>query len=183
MKNTYAWGLIILVLVIVAGIYWRIMSINTPTEIVPVVTGSEAVKNPTPIKPVGTTRPAPTPVTAPGDTRPKITSLAPTSGPVGAVVTIKGVNFDATTNVITFGPSSGRHHVDGTPDNQIEAHPSADGKTLTFLVPASGPSGQLCDQSNKCVTVAAVHTKPGAYEVSIVNKNGLSNITTFTVTE
>jgi hypothetical protein len=189
MKNTYAWGLIVLALIIVGGAYWFIVNSNNSPAVegVGVTPGTQTQ----PVTKGGTHTTKPGTVTSTGgsgttgttDSRPKIVSLTPMSGKVGDVITIKGMNFDSTSNIITFGPSAGRHHVDGSPDNQISAISSSDGMTLTFLVPASGPSGQLCTQSDQCVAISAVHTVPGSYAVSIVNKNGLSNTMMFTVTQ
>ncbi len=96
-------------------------------------------------------------------------------------MTIKGTNFDRTTNYITFGTSGGRHRADGTADNVIAVVGSADGKTLVFTVPTSGPSGILCDANKSCIAVSAMRVTPGVYPVSVKNKNGTSNIESYTV--
>lgn len=188
MKNTYAWGLIVLVLVIVAGAYWMIMSKDTDVDTVGVATTTtEQVKTTKPAgmgtKPSTGTAGTGTTGTVSTDPRPKLISLSPMSGKVGTVVTIKGDNFDKDSNIITFGTSMGLHHRDGTPDNQIESHGSADGKTLTFLVPASEASGELCDQNNVCKIYHTVGTKLEAHTITVINKNGLSNALSFTVTD
>lgn len=188
MKNTYAWGLIVLVLVIVAGAYWMIMSKNVDVMPADMASTTQQVKT---TKPAGmgtkpttvTTGTGATTGTTATDPRPKLASLSPMSGKVGTVVTIKGMNFDKDSNIITFGATMGLHHRDGTPDNQIESHGSADGKTLTFLVPASEASGELCDQNNVCKVYHTVGTKLEAHPITVINKNGLSNTLSFTVTD
>lgn len=112
---------------------------------------------------------------------PHIAFFAPAAGTVGTTVMIQGTGFDKTTNYILFGTSNDRHRADGTPDNQIAVLPSPDGKTITFTVPASGPSGILCDSNNHCVAISAIATVPGNYPVQVRTKNGLSNIDLFVV--
>lgn len=186
MKNTHAWAIIAVVLVIALGTIWYMT--NKAGE-VPVTgeTATTTAQGTISGKPAmgvkGTTSGSATGGTVAGDMRPKITSIAPSSGKAGTVAAIKGSNFDAKTNVITFGPSKGLHHRDGTADNQIESLPSSDGKTLTFTVPQNGPNGELCDQSNKCITYSTDHIKAGTYAVTVFNQNGLSNEMMFTVVE
>ncbi len=115
--------------------------------------------------------------------KPQITSLKPSSGNAGTEVTITGLNFDRRSNQITFGTSGGRHHKDGSADNVISTSGSTNGKTLTFIVPASGPSGILCSDAGACVGITAIRLTPGTYSVSVINKNGTSNIVQFTLTQ
>src|SRR5581483_8299212 len=105
--------------------------------------------------------------------KPQINSLNPSSGSAGTEVTISGLNFDRNSNQITFGSSNGRHHPDG----------SADNKTLTFTVPASGPSGILCSSARSCIGISALRLTSGTYPVSVINKNGTSNVVQFSLTE
>ena len=114
-------------------------------------------------------------------TLPKIQKFEPAAATVGSTIVITGTGFDRTTNYITFGTSQGRHHPDGTADNVIATEASADGKTLTFVVPSSGPSGLLCDLTNHCVGISSVRIVPGTYPVTVQDKNGTSPIDTFTV--
>jgi plastocyanin len=113
---------------------------------------------------------------------PKITKFEPAAATVGTTVTIIGTGFDSKINYITFGTYAGRHHQDGTAGNVIATQGSADGKTLTFVVPASSASGLLCDSTNHCIGVSAMRITPGNYPVTIQNKNGTSAVDTFTVT-
>ncbi|MEK7213941.1 MAG: IPT/TIG domain-containing protein [Patescibacteria group bacterium] len=69
---------------------------------------------------VSITSPTPTP------TVPTITSISPTSGPAGIVVTITGTNFTSIGNVIEFNTGTG-----GTSFTSN----SSDGKTLKFTAP------------------------------------------------
>ncbi|HZS42898.1 MAG TPA: IPT/TIG domain-containing protein [Candidatus Paceibacterota bacterium] len=115
--------------------------------------------------------------------KPQINSLNPSSGSAGTEVTISGLNFDRNSNQITFGSSNGRHHPDGSADNVIANVGSADGKTLTFTVPASGPSGILCSSAGSCIGISALRLTSGTYPVSVINKNGTSNVVQFSLTE
>jgi hypothetical protein len=185
MKNNYAWAIIAVVLVVALGAIWYMTKKVSDVPVTEVATSTPATGSAqtttkgTPAR--GTTSVTTTTTTTTTDTRPKITSITPSSGKANTVAMIKGANFDAKTNVVTFGPSKGLHHQDGTPDNQIESLPSSDGKTLTFSVPVSAPSGSLCDQNNVCKVYGTDNTKAGTYMVTVVNQNGLSNEMPFTV--
>jgi len=106
-----------------------------------------------------------------------VTSLRPTSGPVGTNVTITGSGFTATGNKIKFGNL-------GSQDNPSYSLNSFDGRTLTFTVPLSDYYACWFSKSEvpPC-TVPATSTQPGAYGVSVINANGTSNEILFTVTQ
>lgn len=100
---------------------------------------------------------------------PSIKSLEPASGKIGSVVIVQGVGFDASQNVVQFG------------GGYVGYADSADGTTLSFVVPAEEvdchPSGTPCyDIQNFQVT-------PGTYNISISNKHGTSNTVSFTVVQ
>ncbi len=130
-----------------------------------------------------TPAPHPTPSPTPSSAAPRITNFEPVSGIVGSTITIIGSGFDRTTNYIYFGTSGGRHHPDGSPDNQIAISASPNGKSVTFVVPSAGPSGILCDVTNHCVGISAVRIIPGNYPVTVRTSNGMSAPATFTVTQ
>lgn len=110
-----------------------------------------------------------------------ISRLKPSAAKAGTTVTITGTGFTATGNQIMFGDPTGRHHIDGSADNVISTANSSDGKSLSFTVPASGPSGVLCDAQNHCIAISAILRQPGNYKVSVSNKNGTSNVVEFTL--
>lgn len=110
---------------------------------------------------------------------PHITKFLPASGTPGTPITIVGTGFSKTQNYIMFGTSAGRHHLDGSPDNQIAVVGSPDGKSLTFTVPASGPSGQLCDNQNQCVAISSIALSSGNYPVTVRTNNKVSNMDLF----
>src|SRR5581483_9070995 len=114
---------------------------------------------------------------------PTITNIVPSSGPAGTLITIHGTGFAASSNFILFGDTNGRHHLDGSPDNSHANAPSPDGKTLTFQVPNTGPSGILCDGSNHCVGISAILLSAGSYKVEVQNANGTSNAVIFNLTQ
>ncbi|MFA6050318.1 MAG: IPT/TIG domain-containing protein [Candidatus Paceibacterota bacterium] len=106
----------------------------------------------------GTTPPLPTPIS--------ISSLSPSSGPVGTTVTIYGSGFFGD-NKIFFDGSS------------ITAQNSPNGTSLTFTVPSY--VSPYCPQGAYCALYAK-QILPGTYNVQVKNNNGESNIVTFTVT-
>jgi len=112
-------------------------------------------------------------VTGSGTTvAPKIDSLAPSAGVVGTEVVIKGRGINVSRDQIYFGGSL-------IPAALINSSASDDVNTLRFKVPAVitpcgvGSTGS-CDIASKPVV-------PGTYNVVVVNRNGTSNPSNFTV--
>jgi len=96
-----------------------------------------------------------------------LSSLDPSSGPVGTKVTIVGSGFSSEGNVIHFA-SGGNPSVS-----------SIDGTHLTFQVPrTAGP----CDFRGNLCMAADQLIKPGSYSVYVSNSNGRSNALVFKVT-
>jgi len=87
--------------------------------------------------------------------KPVITSLLPSKGPVGTVVTINGSTFTATGNSVNFAGMIAAANIS-----------SADGKTLVFGV----PGGTSCQIGETCA-------------VSVTNANGTSNEVSFLRTQ
>ncbi|HEV7121687.1 MAG TPA: IPT/TIG domain-containing protein [Candidatus Paceibacterota bacterium] len=114
---------------------------------------------------------------------PHITKFLPPAGTPGTSVTIIGTGFSKTENYVMFGPTADHHHIDGSPDNQIAKVGSPDGTSITFTVPASGPSGQLCDVQNHCVAISSILLTPGNYPVRVRTQGGLSNSDLFVLTK
>ena len=95
-----------------------------------------------------------------------ITSLSPTSGPVGSTVTIYGTGFSSWGNTVRFG-------------NGAITNVSSTGSSITFTVPAY--LSPYCVNGVVCPMYAQVVT-PGVYPVSVINASGnTSNVNTFTV--
>ncbi|TSC61407.1 MAG: S-layer protein, partial [Parcubacteria group bacterium Greene0416_14] len=103
-------------------------------------------------------------VLTPVNPAPAISSISPSSGPVGTTVTLTGTGFTPSFNNINFGSVTAL----------ITNLSSADGKTLTFTIPNS-----LCRTGEIC-TLQTI--PPGTYNVSVTNVNGTSNAVQFTVT-
>ena len=96
---------------------------------------------------------------------PFITSLAPSSGQVGSIVTISGSGF-TTSNTIYFGGYGAFFNVY-----------SADGHTLSFAVPSAISP---CGNNPQCMAPAFL-VGPGNYNVYISNVFGTSNQVGFIV--
>lgn len=95
---------------------------------------------------------------------PTATSIAPSSGPYGTVVTVYGSGFTRYNNSINY---AGRTSI----VNGVE---SANGTSLQFTIPATPcSSGMMCAQ---------VVMQPGTYSVSVTNQNGVSNSINFVLT-
>src|ERR1019366_6230370 len=109
---------------------------------------------------------------------PEITTITPDSGPAGTSVILVGTEFDEKANLILFGDSNGAHHLDGSADNSRANVGSTDGKTLSFVIPGSGPGGILGDASNHCGGIAAIQLASGPYKIAVTNANGTSNSVT-----
>ncbi|MDB5238625.1 MAG: lipase [Candidatus Kaiserbacteria bacterium] len=97
-----------------------------------------------------------------------VSSLSPTSGVVGSVVTIKGSGF-AGDNTVHFGSGVIVHVI------------SKSNTSLTFTVP-NGLT-PACFYSNPRCMVMTRLTTPGVYPVSVQNSRGTSNVVNFTVTD
>lgn len=125
-----------------------------------------------------TQQPTPTPKTAPQvaktpapvTTAPAIKSINPTSGPANTTATISGTGFTTSNNSVYLSASS----YFGSSNNfglLIATVRSSNTYTLQFIIPSSIPNGGGDSLIN-----------PGTYTLTVVNANGASNHTTFTVT-
>ena len=103
---------------------------------------------------------------------PTISSLQPTSGPIGTTVTITGSGFTPTGNKVKFGNLGNEY-------NPRYSFDSSDGKTLVFTVPST--NDYACRYTQPACFLAQVLTMPGTYAVSVINANGTSNEVSFTV--
>lgn len=95
---------------------------------------------------------------------PVITSISPSSGPYGTIVTVYGSGFTRYNNSINY---AGRTSV-------VTNVESSSGTSLQFTIPATPCSaGMMCAQ---------MVMEPGMYQVSVTNQNGTSNSSNFTLT-
>jgi len=102
---------------------------------------------------------------------PVITNITPLSGTTGTRVTISGTYFTATDNKVKFGNF-------GNENNPINNLPSNDGKII-FEIPTTNYFS--CWASRPACAVAASLVQPGTYPISVINSNGTSNSSNFTV--
>jgi hypothetical protein len=108
---------------------------------------------------------------AQGRAAPVIYSVAPHSGPVGTTITITGANFTADNNTVRLG---------GGFIQWLPASSGARTQTIVFtLRPVIG--GVACPGTARCPSAARL-VRPGDNPLSVQNANGISNATTFTVT-
>jgi len=140
-----------------------------PISIVPLPPIPVPIPTPTP-SPLPAPTPKPTPLPLPIiKTEPQISSLSPSSGAVGAEVTINGTGLSGA--AIYFGgylvPTSSRFSRDN------ETH-------TTFIVPSSLSN---CSSISKFCTQAVILVQAGKYEVYVSNSNGTSNRMTFVVVD
>src|SRR3989344_7752242 len=100
---------------------------------------------------------------------PLLQGLSPSSGNIGTSVTIVGSGFVDSQNVVRFGTDySGYLN-------------SADGATLTFVVPAE--QDECHPGGSPCYEIRNIPVTAGRYEVYVMNTNGESNKHFFYVTD
>jgi hypothetical protein len=105
-----------------------------------------------------------------GPSAPYRSYLTPTSGLVGATVTIHASGFAATGNQVTLN---------GMVSAQLSDLPSPDGKTITFVVPQDlGPNCKTNEACPMYVMLVGV----GSYNVGVITNGVTQNIGSFTVT-
>lgn len=97
------------------------------------------------------------------DPIPAITYINPGSGTIGMEAELSGDGFTSTGNAVNIG----------TAERVITNLPSPDGKTLKFIFPAT-----LCIVGTAC---SQNILQAGDYNISVSNKNGLSNAILFSV--
>ncbi len=98
----------------------------------------------------------------------QISTLSPSSGPVGTKVTITGRGFTSTGNTVSLN----NYKVTGNVS-------SSNGTTLQFSVPATlAPD---CGQGMMCPNYF-LPVSPGSDNINVSNANGTSNSMAFTVT-
>lgn len=116
-----------------------------------------------------TNPPAPTPAPSPKPTHGlSVTSIAPSSGPSGTFVTIRGTGFDSTSQIVIGNGGISNVSVNGT------------GTVLTFTMPDS--LGAYCLPGHPCPMYLML-LKAGTYTLNVRNADGTnSNGVSFTLT-
>jgi len=108
---------------------------------------------------------------------PHLSSLAPSSGPVGTMVTLTGTGFTPSANTLHIGSKS----LSPLPDEGVVPNlSSSDGKTLIFSFPSS--LAPACTFQIPACKVPERQVIPGSYLLSVSNANGSSNQIEFRVT-
>lgn len=101
-----------------------------------------------------------------------LTSVQPTSGPVGTGVIMTGTDFAGTAatslNTINFGASAYPNSV------------SANTTTIAFTIPTA--TNPPCRNVTPPCAIASALITPGTYDISVTNSKGTSNSITFMVT-
>ena len=103
-------------------------------------------------------------------TTPVITSISPTSGPVGTQVTITGSGFTSTDNSINFGGG----YINGLDSNGTNITFSVP-NSLGFCPPSLGGVVKACPMLERMVNA-------GSYDIFVENINGTSDTLSFAVT-
>jgi hypothetical protein len=102
-----------------------------------------------------------------------VSSLSPTTGAVGASVTITGSGFTSTNNTVDFG------------GGYLSGFSSTNGTSITFTVPSSlggCPPPSFGSQAVTACPMIARIVNNGNYDVSVINANGKSATVSFAVT-
>lgn len=106
---------------------------------------------------------------AEGQSEVKLSSLSPSSGPIGTVVLLQGFGFTETSNTIHFGWGG-----------QKDLKSSNDGTQIFYTVPGgTGP----CDLIGPACKAPTRIVMPGQYPIYVTNARGRSNTLTFKVTK
>jgi uncharacterized protein YukE len=113
-------------------------------------------------------------ITPPTTSYLSVSNLQPSSGLVGAQVTIVGSGFTQTGNKVRFGNTNSEQN----PSYNLNSY---DGRTITFTVPSSNYFA--CLYSYPSCYIAQVLVQAGTYPVSVTNANGTSNSVNFTINQ
>jgi hypothetical protein len=97
-----------------------------------------------------------------------LSSINPSSGQRGSVVTLYGTNFTASDNVVHFGVGGLRYVPSGN-----------GGTTISYTIPYWVSP---CDLVGSGCTAATQQVNPGSYQVYVTNGYGTSQTVNFTVT-
>ena len=126
-----------------------------------------------PLPPITTSTPTSIPSSSTPIPPSKKPPLYPSSGPIGATVTINGSRFAATGNVVTLN---------GLSAGPLKDLSSPDGKTITFIVPQT--LGPVCNKAEMCAQFLVEVTPGTAYTIHVVAPDGTTSqvIGTFTIT-
>ena len=109
-------------------------------------------------------------VTAAPSTIPTITSITPTSGPIGTEIAIRGTGFTGA-DTVRFG-SGGKRTVTTTEN----------GTLIKYIVPSAVSACDDVPGSSVVCPPGAVPVYPSSWSVVVSNANGTSAMQTFTVT-
>jgi len=104
---------------------------------------------------------------------PSISSLSPSSGPIGTVVTVNGSSFTSDNTILLNGSYTILHIV------------STDGHTLSFTIPSNPPTAPCYTWMGSCPLPIAVpaYISQGINSIAVQNSGGVSNSLNFTFTQ
>ena len=110
-----------------------------------------------------------------------VTSLSPSSGPVGTRVTVRGSGFTATGNTLVFAAVTLDDPREMPNEPSVIPDMSSDGSSVSFEVQSVWRPACSYAARTPC-PFARIATTPGTYRVSIMNSAGTSNGILFVVT-
>jgi len=104
---------------------------------------------------------------------PTLESVMPVSGSVGDVIKVQGSGFTRDNDIEFRSSKNAAAYI-----NRVV---SSDGRTLTFTIPDAFSACAFSTMNGACIALA-IGLLPGSYDISVLNANGQSNASVFTLT-
>ena len=109
-----------------------------------------------------------------------IESISPSSASIGNNITIHGSGFTLNNNDIAF--TSPQKNFNRWNPSYLSRVYSQDGKTLSFSLPETlGACAYSRMEQNETCPLIGLSLPKGTIQISVINKNGISNSITFTI--
>jgi len=164
-----AWLVVAVVIVVAGGVFYYTHMANRTTP--PLAAQSQPSNGNSPVGATSTpSSTSPAHSTGPASPTKKF-PIYPASGPVGATITLNGSGFAATGNIVTLN---------GLTSASLKDLPSADGKTVKFVLPSAlGPN---CKPDEMCAEYLVDVTAGTTFDVAIISNGVTQDLGPFTVT-